>query len=63
VLLSIPWLRELDFVSFSSKDRQESTTAGKLRSGWRNPWLLPKGGGGGDYYPGESKMSGWQEDA
>ena len=42
-------LRELDFVSFSSKDRAESATAGKLRSGWRNPWLLPKGGSGEDY--------------
>ena len=51
VLLCIPWLRELDFVSFSSNDRQEATLMGKNRRMWRNPWLLPKGGGVEDYYP------------
>ena len=51
VLLCIPWLRELDFVSFSNKDREEAKTMGKNRSMWRNPWLTPTGGGGEDYFP------------
>ena len=46
-----PWLRELDFVSFSNKDREEAKTMGKNRSMWRNPWLTPTGGGGEDYFP------------
>jgi Leucine-rich repeat (LRR) protein len=51
VLLCIPWLRELDFVSFSGKDREEAKQMGKNRAMWRNPWLVPQGGGVQDYCP------------
>ena len=40
----------LDFVSFSNKDRHETEQMGKNRAMWRNPWLMPQGGGVEDYY-------------
>jgi hypothetical protein len=46
-----PWLRELDFVSFSNKDREEAKTMGESCSMWRNPWLTPTGGGGAYFWP------------
>jgi len=39
VLLSVPWLRELDYTAFTANDRAEAKSLGKKRGRWRNPWL------------------------